>query len=188
MKTVIIVNGKPRAGKDSTIEAMTNLLKAAQVPVGVFSSIDPIRDMLTGAGFDLSAKTEQDRSLMAEVGDAVEKHSQFRSRLCAIKTLDFFEGTEASSAVMFIHVREKAIIDRVCQIVRNWPGGGYSTLKVLVQSSRSEEVTSNAADAGVMSVVYDDLVNNNGTLDDLARSCDLLLYRHGLVDQLSLLR
>lgn len=187
LKTVIIVNGRPRVGKDSTITAMTNLLTAERVPVTAFSSIDPIRDMLASAGIDVSAKSPADRRLMAEVGDSVEKHSNYRTNACILKAIDFFEANPGR-AVIFLHVREKAIIERVKVRLENHPSGGCKVLKVLVTGPRGEEVFSNHADRDVGLVGYDDTIHNDSTLDDLARACDRLLFKHRIVEQLSLLR
>lgn len=183
MKTVIIVNGRPRAGKDSSIEAMTNILTGAGIPTTAFSSIDPIRNMLTKAGLDVSAKTERDRALLAEVGDAVERHSEFRSRKCVAEAARFFFVCRGE-AVMFLHVREKAIIDRISEKLAR---SGVKVLKIAVVSERAEHVTSNAADAGVDDIGYDAVLTNNGTLDDLAFACDKLLFEQGVIEQLRLL-
>ena len=186
MKTVIILNGKPRSGKDTAIKMMQDLLMVAKVPVEWFSSIDPVRDMLTNAKFDLSQKTQADRDLMAEVGDAVEKHSGYRSKMCVFKVLDFFEA-HPDSAVMFLHVREKLVIDRVKQMLAGWPTGPYAVTTIFLNSPHGIDVTSNAADRDVHLVDYDHQIDNTGSLDDLARACDRMLVKLGLIDQLSLL-
>lgn len=184
MKTVLIINGKPRAGKDSTVAAMSNILKAHGVLTEAFSSIDPVRHMLGRAGFDLTAKTPEDRALLAEVGDSVEKHSQWRSQRCFKEIHGFFDDAGDRPAVMFLHVREPVIIERISERVRR---RGWSVLHVLVKSVREEHVTSNAADMSTEDMMYDAVLTNNGTLDDLARECDKLLFNKGLISQLSLL-
>lgn len=188
MKVVIIVNGRPRAGKDSTVNAMSQILYGAGFATDSFSSIDPIRHMLDRAGFDTSAKTPEDRALLAEVGDAVEKHSQFRSQRCIRSTLHFFDITGEKSAAMFLHVREPHIIDRICDQITKAPGQDYRALKVFVTSPREEKQSSNAADSNVADVEYDSVIANISTLDYLAYVCDRVLFTQGVIDQLSLLR
>ncbi len=184
-KTVVVVNGKPRAGKDSTIAAMAQILNASGIAVHAFSSIDPIRDMLSNAGFDLASKTPADRALMAEVGDSVEKHSEWRSQRSFLEIAGFFNDVgDDKPAVMFLHVREPHIIDRIAARVAR---RGWSMMKVIVRSKRAEHVTSNAADLGVDDIEYDAEIANNGTLDDLAKKADQLLFKNGLIQQLSLL-
>lgn len=186
MKAIVIVNGLPRAGKDSTVSAMTQILEAAGVATMAISSIDPVRGMLAMAGIDVTAKTPADRALLAEVGDSVERHSQFRSRMCADAAQEHFFETGDKDAAIFLHVREGEVIDRIC----NHPGFkafDARAIRVCVISNRAEKVTSNSADSGVHDQEYHATIENNGTLDDLARSCDKLLFRFGLIQQLSLL-
>ena len=190
MKTVFILNGKPRAGKDSAIAAMTQILRCSNVAVEAFSSIDPVKQMVARAGIDTSGKTPEDRALWAEIGNSVEKHSQWRTQRCFSEIAQFFNfvddnGTGNNSAVMFLHVREKLIIDRIAERVNRRLD--WSVLKVIMRSNRAENVSSNAADMGVDEIEYNDEIVNNGTLDDLARACDRLLFRNGLIEQLSLL-
>lgn len=184
MHTVIVINGKPRVGKDSAILAMQQILMAERVRTDAFSSIDPVRDMLTAAGFDLSAKTEADRALLAEVGDSVEKHSSFRSQVCMRKAASFFDA-DTTPGVMFLHARESVIINR---LRRMFEAVGVRFLLVKITGPRGVTITSNAADAGVEDVEYDDVLHNGGDLTDLAYAADKLLFKHKVISQLSLLR
>lgn len=187
MKTAIIVNGKPRSGKDTVVRMMGDILTGSEVPWGAFSSIDPIRTMLTNAGFDVSQKTDEDRDLLAAVGDAVETHSKFRSSTCVWCTVDFFEGVQSDHAAMFIHVREAAIIERIRMMLNAWPTGPYRTVTIQVVSPRAKDVVSNAADANTADIDYDYTINNDSTLDDLARRADRALFTLGVTPALSLL-
>lgn len=167
MTQIIIVNGPPRAGKDTFIEILTAMLRAKNIDVDAFSSIDPVRDMLTGAGFDLSKKTQADRRLLALVGDAVEEHSAWRTQQCIDRITDFaFSVRRPSESVMFLHIREPANI----ATIRQWASATYGVhtcSTVFIENFRAEQVTSNAADAGVKDMGYDYTLENNGTLDDL---------------------
>lgn len=184
MKTVIVINGKARAGKDTAIACMRNILKANGIESEAFSSIDPVRQMLHRAGLNTDAKTPADRALLAEVGDSVEKHSYFRSTRSFMEIHGFFMNTEDRPAVVFLHVREPAIIERIGGKVRS---RGWRMVHIFVRSDREEDVTSNAADMGVANMRYDTTIHNNGTLDDLARACDQTLFANGVIEQLSLL-
>lgn len=182
VKTVVIVNGPPRSGKDTTIEIMCRHLNARGVLTDSFSSIDPVRGMLTGAGFDLSAKTHSDRALLAEVGASVEKHSHWRSRWCVDMTDKLFARAGTGDAVMFLQIREKAIIEHTIYSLV-----GRRVHKLLVKSMRAETVTSNAADRDVLQTAYDAKIHNDGSLLELERSCETVMFNFGLIDQLSLL-
>lgn len=167
MTHIIIVNGPPRTGKDTFIEILTSMLRAKNIAVDAFSSIDPVRDMLTAAGFDLSKKTETDRKLLAVVGAAVEEHSSWRMRQCIDRICDFaFSVANPADSVMFLHIREPANI----ATIRQWASATYGVhtcCTVFIESIRAEKVISNSSDAGVKDMGYDYTVPNNGSLADL---------------------
>ena len=162
MKTVIVVNGKPRSGKDTLISLMRDALSAAEIQSTAYSSIDPVKEMLREY-VDLRAKTEADRKLLSIVGDAMQEHSQFRTGRCAWMIDDFFHDLD--HGVFFLHMREPELIERMrtsCQ------EAGIRFISVLLHADRAENVTSNPSDAGVENGVYDAHLTNNGTLEDLA--------------------
>lgn len=163
MKTVIILNGPPRAGKDTFIAMLQKHLLATGIDTSAFSSIDPVRDMLTGAGIDTSKKTLADRKLLATIGNAVEEHRGWRYRWCMTMIFTFF--SKRSDGVFFLHVRERPLIEKVRK--RLTIEQGYRVARVLLASPRAETVTSNAADAGASTGQYDLLIHNDGTLEDL---------------------
>lgn len=167
---VIIVNGKPRAGKDTFIEMMSNALREQGIDVDTFSSIDPVRWMLMGAGLGLETKTEADRKLLVVVGAAVEEHSDFRTNESYRRIENFAAIHQRSLGVFFLHMREPDLIEKM-RAKLHWTD--LST--VFIESDRSLDVTSNSADAGVGGMVYDHTVSNNGTLDDLHRAARELL-------------
>lgn len=181
LKHLVIINGQPRAGKDTAIEFMRQTLARFGYITEAFSSIEPVRDMLTEAGFDLTRKTEADRALLSEVGNAVEKHSQFRTNACAQTIWAFFEKFEDEPMVMFIHMREPALIELLLTLVR------VNVVTVLIKSPRASQIKSNTADRGVFGMKYDDRISNGGSLDDLNQQCEQFLYRQSLIDELSLL-
>lgn len=175
-RTVIIVNGLPRAGKDSTIDFMRGHLREARIQAGSFSSIDPVRAMLTGLGIDLSAKTPADRKLMAEVGDSLQEHGQWRTNWSVMNALDFFGDNE--SGVFFIHMREPALIAMVRKRLESLE---IKVLTVLVLSNRAEMITNNRADAGVLNGRYNERITNDGTLEDLESATFKLLIKQGII-------
>ncbi len=165
MTHVIVVNGPPRAGKDTFIEMVTAALEQKRIPVAAFSSIDPVRNMLERVGFDLSGKSQSDRRLLSLVGEAVEQHSSWRTRCCADEVSEF-HVRNSGLGVIFLHIRESAVIESVralCDLQLN----RVTFTKVFLGGIRSEKFTSNKSDAAVEHMEYDKILFNNDTLDDL---------------------
>ncbi len=177
MRRVLIVNGYPRAGKDTSIGFMKDILKGHGVAALEFSSIDPVREMTDKAGIDTSLKTPEDRALWAEIGAAVEKHSGFRSKECIARAIRFFARWD--NAAVFLHIREPKVIETVAGGVRALADAELTT--IFIESDRAERVTSNAADLGVEGMVYDYRLANNGSLDLLKANCRCLLHTLDLI-------
>ena len=164
--TVIILNGYPRAGKDTLIRFMTDVAKEGGLYTEAFSSIDPVRRLLRTVKIDVERKTPEDRHLLAEMGNLLENHSEFRSQRClqfvkrAGETM-FRLGTE--NALLFLHIREPVIIERVREQLH---ADGVKVWRVMLDSNRHETPT-NEVDAGVNKMTFDYKVRNFGTLGQL---------------------
>lgn len=165
MTTIIVLNGPPRAGKDTFIEMVNGHLYKRHIPTNTFSSINPVRHMLSTAGIDVSAKTEADRKLLSVVGDACQEHSKWKIRQC-FHELNNFQTNYGERGVMFLHVREPVLIDEIRNLCLSmiYP---VRFITVFLDSVRAQNVTSNLSDAGVRAMQYDMTLYNNGTKDDL---------------------
>lgn len=174
-RTVIVINGRPRAGKDTTVLFMQEYLDRARIMSHAYSSIQPIKDML-GQWVDLSSKTPADRRLMALVGDALQEHSSFRTNRCLGEIRSFFQIV--TRGVFFLHLREPELI---AEVRRGCEADGIRFITIYLESSRAENVKNNNADAGVDQGSYDYRIENNGTLDDLRATSEKLLADCGLI-------
>ncbi|MBI1620043.1 hypothetical protein [Aquamicrobium zhengzhouense] len=172
MKTIIVVNGKPRAGKDTAVEMMRCILWDQQIHTTSFSSIQPIKDLLAPVA-DLSAKTPADRKLLSVVGDALQEHSQFRTNAALGQMHAMRDGS-----VFFLHIREPDLIELLRQECLSY---GWRFERVFVESNRAEDVQNNPSDANVATGEYDHRLYNNGTLAELDQECFELLLRLRLI-------
>ena len=179
--TTIIVNGFARAGKDSFVAACKQHLHAQGRWPFEFSSITPVKDLIEeGAGIDLSAKTDADRKLLADVGAALQAHSNWRTTRC----LGFIEGYMkwgkrlTRDVVMFLHIREPENIQKVITGVKDRNLGAIHT--VLLRGPREVRVD-NVADNAVLGMSYDDTLYNDSDLDALSVLAGNYLGRKGLI-------
>lgn len=173
ISAVFIVNGAPRAGKDSLIEVMADLLFDQQITTSVFSSIDPIRNVLTELGIDVSKKTPQDRKLLADMGTLLEEHCSYRFIACMdhIAQISASPHVSGKAPYVFLHIREPEIIDKIRLVLSMFR---IPVWRIQVQSNRAE-VPTNSIDAGTGDMTYDYIVKNNGTLRDLECEAKALL-------------
>lgn len=172
MKTILVVNGPPRAGKDSSVDMMQRILDEHGTPSKSFSSIQPIKDLLAPL-VDLSAKTLADRKLLSVVGDALQEHSQFRTNAALARM-----HAKRDGSVFFLHIREPDLIELLRQECLSY---GWRFERVFVESNRAEDVQNNPSDANVATGEYDHRLYNNGTLAELDQECFELLLRLRLI-------
>jgi dephospho-CoA kinase len=150
MKKIYIVNGKPRAGKDTFAE-----LLGKHCRVFKYSSVDKVKQIAAKCGWD-GGKTDKDRRFLSQLkkittefndmayDDVAEKVAYF------LKT-DFFD-------VMLIDIREPEEIDRAIE--------GFGAEAVFIENKNVPAVTTNLSDRNVELFEYDHIVLNNGTLED----------------------
>ena len=166
---VFIINGFPRAGKDTLTEFMDKALTAKGYTCTHYSSIDPVRNVLTSLGISTKNKTAADRKLLATVGAAVEEHSNYRSKGCLDAVMKASLTTK--NPVVFLMIREPEVIDWVKDKLED---RGHKVFRLLVESVR-QEMPTNPTDRSAAMMPFDIAVMNNGTLQDLAQEAQALV-------------
>jgi len=165
MKLAIFVNGYATSGKDETVKAMTSILETQQFYVTAVSSIDPIRNMLRTAGYNVDNKTPEMRAFLAEVGDAAEKFDQTKTKH-VVDTVHFYLNKHGQGAV-FIHVREALMIKTIeARLNRD-----IRVVKIKVNRPGIRAIQSNQADMDVNRTQYNFTIYNSGSLHQLKDRC-----------------
>lgn len=162
---VVVINGYPRAGKDTFV-------KFCQEILGTFrcrnlSTIDYIKKIAPLFGWR-GEKTPEARRFLAKLKDISTEYNDFsyryiKKQLLAIEK----EEWNGEDIVVFIHCREPKDIER---FVRD-----YNAITVLVKNKRVEDEYSNEADANVEDYRYDVTILNNTTLDNLKLSAKVFI-------------
>lgn len=174
-RLVVVVNGRPRAGKDTTVTLMQAHFTIAGWTLVEFSSIQPVKDLMLKAGVitpkDLAEKSDELRDMLAEIGDSLQKFNGFRTR----GVVDRFNGlawrTEGP-LVLVVHMREPILIE---QLRATFEAKGVPFKVVVVKNDRVPAITSNAADAGVEGTVWDYAVENQRDIAFLATQVSQLV-------------
>ena len=162
---VVVINGYPKAGKDTFVEFCQDVL-------GTFrcrnlSTIDYIKKIAPLFGWR-GEKTPEARRFLAKLKDISTEYNDFsyryiKKQLLAIEK----EEWNGEDIVVFIHCREPKDIER---FVRD-----YNAITVLVKNKRVEDEYSNEADANVENYRYDVTILNNTTLDNLKLSAKVFI-------------
>lgn len=150
MKKIYIVNGKPRAGKDTFAELLSKHCRVFK-----YSSVDKVKKIAAQCGWD-GGKTEKDRKFLSDLKKITTEfndmaYDDVAAKVAYFLKTDFFD-------VMLIDIREPDEIERAIE--------GYGAEAVYIQNINVPSVETNSSDANVDRFVYDIIVPNNGTLKD----------------------
>lgn len=162
MIKVFIVNGGGGSGKD-TFEGFVKeyLLKEHNV-VYKLSIIDSIKELvkpvyeLMGLNPFTMYKTNDDRKFLSDIKLLCQNFNDFPFRSLQKKIESIEDGT------VFIDMREPEDIDRFISLY-----GSYWDIKTVLLR-REDKVYGNVADDGVENYEYDAIIENTGTLEELA--------------------
>jgi len=175
MKYVVIINGKPRSGKDTFVEKVKKC-REGNIIVHNISTVDNVKTAATFLGW------------------SCEKDSASREMLHNLKMLStqlfdgpfryvkgYFDNEMWKGDILFIHSREpddiKRFKDYFTSIVGRVEDIKCYTLKI--ERDAAEDYHNNNADQGVDDYPnYDFTIKNNGSLADLELAAQDFYNKH----------
>ena len=162
MRKIIIINGMGGSGKDSFVKACQNIDPTIQN----ISSVDYVRQVAYELGWD-GEKDTKGRRFLSDLKMALSAYND-APFIMTIKDVEDFD----ENATVFVHIRESDDIDKYKTYFEH---NGDIVTTVLINNSRVKPITSNFADADVYNSSYDWIIDNEGTLADLATSAEFFL-------------
>mgnify|MGYP003291549917 CR=1 FL=1 len=169
---VFVFNGMARSGKTSFENELENIIRSSisnQEPI-ICSIIDYVKDIASYAGWD-GSKTVADRKFLAKLKNLLTEwnDSPFEEIIGLIEDCDYLntkkEPRDRKDYILMIDMRQPEDIERLkMYCFRN----SIPFNSVLVRRHDVEgESYGNRADDGVFDYIYDIIVENNGTYDEL---------------------
>ena len=170
---VFVINGMPRAGKDTFVEmCQIEALWCLNV-----STVDFVKDLARRCGWD-GTKTPENRAFLSDLKDLLTRWGNvpFKEVCRAINLfkleMELYDFNH-DDGVVFIHCREPEEIQKFVEY--------YNAQTILVRREAIEtKEQSNHADAEVFNCKYDFVVENNGTLDELKQKAIWFLKQQGI--------
>lgn len=153
-KRIYIINGSGGAGKDTVCD-----IAAERYVVRNISSITPIVEIAKFAGWD-GVKTPASRRLLARLKEVFTEYNDLSFAYCMEQLAAFRAGGEQ---ILFVHIREPEEIERFRQAA----GESCRTLLVRRPSLDARGLLGNRADDSVEDYQYDDILVNDGTINEL---------------------
>ena len=153
---IYIINGHPRAGKDTFVKFCGEF-----APTANYSTVDIIKKFAYECGWD-GEKTPESRKYLSDLKDLMSEwlDTSFNKAIEAAFVNDKIKHKD----FMFIHSREPEEIDRFKNYFRS-QGYVCKTIKI-VRTSGSQDDFSNHADELVDNYKYDLTLMNQGTLGE----------------------
>ena len=149
-KMIFIVNGKPRAGKDTFAQILNEYMDVYK-----YSAVTKVKEIAKQCGWT-GAKEEKDRKFLHELKMLTSAYSDM-SYNDVIKEIDKFKRGELDADIFVVDVREPEEIDRLVKATK--------AFTIFIENNRVPSITSNPADANVENYKYDFVIQNNGTLE-----------------------
>ena len=159
-KMIFIVNGKPRAGKDTFAQILNEYMDVYK-----YSSVTKVKEIAKQCGWS-GAKEERDRKFLHELKMLTSAYSDM-SYNDVIEEIDKFKKGELDADIFIVDVREPEDIDRLVKATK--------AFTIFIENNRVPSITSNAADANVENYRYDFVIQNNGTLEDFEGNIKLFM-------------
>ena len=161
---IYIVNGAPGSGK-TTFEDKVCQLIGENIYGYKISTIDFVKTIAKRCGWD-GTKDLKNRKFLSDLKDLLTQwndvpYKQVKQEVDRIK--DEFQSYDLDfdKCAIFIDCREPWEIEKLCK--------GLSAKSLLIRRESVENLeTSNHADAQVLNYDYDIVIENNGTIRDLA--------------------
>ena len=164
-KLVFIVNGKPRAGKDTFAEILNKHMKVYK-----YSSVTRVKKIAALCGWD-GKKEERDRKFLHDLKMLTSGYSDL-SYNDVVNQIQLYQCGAIEADVMLVDVREPEDIKRLTELK-----GVYT---VFIQNDNVPAITSNAADANVENYDYDYTIQNNRTLEEYEDNIKLFMEHFNL--------
>lgn len=164
MVKIVIINGRPRAGKSLFVKLCLDILRYQGREA---STVDLVKYLAEECGWD-GAKTLKNRKflsdlkdLLAEWNDVPYKNIQIRKQIFE-KSLNLFSNKEPKDGILFVHCREPEEIQKFKD------RDNAITLLIRREAVENDE-QSNHADSEVFNFNYDYIIENNGTIEELEK-------------------
>lgn len=170
MKKVIIMNGCGGSGKDTFVNYCK---EASSKAIYKFSIIDWVKGEAELLGWN-GGKTDEDRRFLSDLNDALAAWGDWPYKMAMeeIKACFDEERWDGAIDIVFIDIRDPDVIDRLKTEVLTQLGIDVKTVLVDREIKRTY---GNHADDQVNDYLYDCVIKNTGSLDDLAAAASTFM-------------
>ena len=166
---VIIINGVQESGKDSFVrlaESYCNMNESANVLN--LSSVDPIKDVLEGFGWD-GNKTEEVRDIIAGIKKIWIGAQNGPTMFMMNNILAFHAANIEEDNIIFCHIREPEEIDKLVRAISGMQTMGIEIMTMFIVRGDNIPASERSSDNSefISKYPYDRIIYNDSDLPAL---------------------
>lgn len=171
MKTrVVIINGIPTSGKDTFVQMVADYCDMDE-SANVFniSSVEPIKDMLIGFGWDGKKKSDVIREMIAGIKQLWVETQNGPTTFLFTNIYQYHMMHAGEDNIIFCHIREPLEIQKLVNVLAGMEIMGIAVTTLLMNrivAYSNTDIQSDDID-NINSYKYDNIVHNDGTLEQL---------------------
>lgn len=171
---VIILNGRPTAGKDTFVGLVKKFCDIFDYAwVSHISSVNPIKEFLTDRlGWD-GKKDDATRKLLADIKQYWDSRGGYTSvSYCIDEVLKHInaEATKKDDKIIFVDIREPYNIDKIVNALDALKDVyNIKTYTVFIDRPQVAVDHGNTSDDNVENFVYDAVIFNNSTINEFEK-------------------
>ncbi len=168
MKTrVVIINGIPTSGKDTFVQMVADYCDMDE-SANVFniSSVEPIKDMLIGFGWD-GEKSDSIRDIIASIKQLWVETQNGPTTFLFTNIYQYHMMHAGEDNIIFCHIREPLEIQKLVDVLSGMDVMGITVTTLLMNrivAYSNTDIQSDDID-NINSYKYDNIVHNDGTLE-----------------------
>lgn len=166
---VIIINGAPTSGKDTFVDMAAQYCDMDE-SANVFniSSVDPIKDMLAGFGWD-GQKSDNMRGMIAGIKQMWIDTQNGPTTFLFTNIFNYHVMHVDEDNLIFCHIREPEEIGKLVKVLdgMNVMNIDVKTMLISRMGVGSESDRESDDINNICAYNYDIIINNDGTLDQL---------------------
>lgn len=156
-KQIFVINGSGSVGKDTFINYVNQIFNYY---VMNYSSVYRVKKIARDCGWG-GFKSEKDRKFLSDLKSLLVKYNDLPFRDMRNVANTFNCEKNRNCKLLFLHIREPEEIKRAVE--------EFGAKTILVKRDAEKHIESNMSDKNVFDFDYDVVVENNGTLEDLAK-------------------
>lgn len=162
MKKIVVINGSGGVGKDTFIDLCHGHVKCSRV-----SSVDLVKEAAEILGWD-GNKDNMSRKFLSDLKDLSTSYNNqpYKYIKCVINM--FYN--EPDTKILFVIIREPSEISKI----KNQINDIYT---LLITRPNIDKIVSNHADAEVENYLYDYVIENIGTIEDLEKKAEEFIFK-----------